>query len=245
MSKTVILIPSRLSATRLPGKPLLKINGVSIISHVFKKAKEADIGEVYVATEDKEILDEVNLNGGKAILTSNKHKTGSDRIFECYEKLDLKNIDYIINLQGDEPNIDINDLRHLNNLIETNKIEIGTLAAEIDDQSKIKNENIVKVITDSKITNENFTFAVDFKRKINNLNLNTYHHLGVYAYKPKVLKKLIKFEQTNNEIENRLEQLRALDNDIKINVALAKSSPIGVDTKEDYLAIKKIMEYKS
>ena len=151
MSKSVILIPSRLSATRLPGKPLLKINGVSIISHVYKKAKEADIGEVYVATEDKEILDDVNLNGGKAILTSNKHKTGSDRIFECYEKLDLKNIDYIINLQGDEPSIDINDLRHLNKLIETNKTEIGTLASEIDDQSNLNNENIVKVITDSKI----------------------------------------------------------------------------------------------
>ena len=245
MSKSVILIPSRLSASRLPRKPLLKINGVSIISHVFKKAKEADIGEVYVATEDKEILDDVYLNGGKAILTSNKHKTGSDRIFECYEKLDLKNIDYIINLQGDEPNIDINDLRHLNNLIETNKIEIGTLAAEIDDQSKIKDENIVKVITHSKITNENFTFAVDFKRKINNLNLNTYHHLGVYAYKPEVLKKLIKFKQTNNEIENRLEQLRAIENGIKINVGLAKFCPIGVDTMEDYLALKKKLEYNS
>ena len=245
MSKSVILIPSRLSATRLPGKPLLKINGVSIISHVFKKAKEADIGEVYVATEDKEILDDVNLNGGKAILTSNKHKTGSDRIFECYEKLDLKNIDYIINLQGDEPSIDINDLRHLNKLIEANKSEIGTLAAEIDDQLKIKNENIVKVITDSKITNENFTFAIDFKRKINNLNLNTYHHIGVYAYKPEILKKLIKFKQTNNEIKNRLEQLRAIENGIKINVGLAKFCPIGVDTMEDYLALKKKLEYNS
>ena len=245
MSKSVILIPSRLSATRLPGKPLLKINGVSIISHVFKKAKEADIGEVYVATEDKEILDDVHLNDGKAILTSNKHKTGSDRIFECYEKLDLKNIDYIINLQGDEPNIDINDLRHLNNLIETNKIEIGTLAAEIDDQSKIKNENIVKVITDSKITTENFTFAIDFKRKVNNLNYNTYHHIGVYAYKPEILKKLIKFKQTNNEIKNRLEQLRAIENGIKINVGLAKFCPIGVDTMEDYLALKKKLEYNS
>ena len=245
MSKSVILIPSRLSATRLPGKPLLKINGVSIISHVYKKAKEADIGEVYVATEDKEILDDVNLNGGKAILTSNKHKTGSDRIFECYEKLDLKNIDYIINLQGDEPSIDINDLRHLNKLIEVNKTEIGTLAAEIDDQSKINNENIVKVITDRKITNENFTFAIDFKRKVNNLNYNTYHHIGVYAYKPEILKKLIKFKQTNNEIKNRLEQLRAIENGIKINVGLAKFCPIGVDTMEDYLALKKKLEYNS
>ena len=245
MSKSVILIPSRLSASRLPGKPLLKINGVSIISHVFKKAKEADIGEVYVATEDKEILDDVHLNGGKAILTSNKHKTGSDRIFECYEKLDLKNIDYIINLQGDEPSIDINDLRHLNKLIEANKTEIGTLAAEIDDKSKINNENIVKVITDSKITNENFTFAIDFKRKVNNLNYNTYHHIGVYAYKPEILKKLIKFKQTNNEIKNRLEQLRAIENGIKINVGLAKFCPIGVDTMEDYLALKKKLEYNS
>ena len=245
MSKSVILIPSRRSATRLPGKPLLKINGVSIISHVYKKAKEADIGEVYVATEDKEILDEVNLNGGKAILTSNKHKTGSDRIFECYEKLDLKNIDYIINLQGDEPSIDVNDLRHLNKLIEANKTEIGTLAAEIDDQSKVNNESIVKVITDSKITSENFTFAIDFKRKVNNLNYNTYHHIGVYAYKPEILKKLIKFKQTNNEIKNRLEQLRAIENGIKINVGLAKFCPIGVDTMEDYLALKKKLEYNS
>ena len=245
MSKTVILIPSRLSATRLPGKPLLKINGVSIVSHVFKKAKEADIGDVYVATEDKEILDDIHLNGGKAVLTSNKHKTGSDRIFECYEKLDLKNIDYIINLQGDEPSIDINDLRHLNKLIEANKTEIGTLAAEIEDQSNLDNENIVKVITDSKITNENFTTAIDFKRKLNNSNLNIYHHLGLYAYKPEVLKKLIKFKQTNNEIKNRLEQLRAIDNGIKINVGLAKFCPIGVDTMEDYMALKKKLEYNS
>ncbi len=245
MSRTVILIPSRLAATRLPGKPLLKINGVSIISNVFKKAKEADIGEVYVATEDKEILDDVKLNGGNAILTSNKHKTGSDRIFECYEKLNLKNIDYIINLQGDEPNIDVNDLKHLNKLIQTNKSEIGTLAAEIEDQHKLNDENIVKVITDNKITNENFTIAKDFKRKLENSNLNIYHHLGVYAYKPEVLKKLIKLKQTDNEIKNRLEQLRAIENGIKINVGLAKFCPIGVDTMEDYLALKKKLEYNS
>ena len=245
MSKTIILIPSRLSATRLPGKPLLKINGLSIISNVFKKAKEADIGEVYVATEDKEIVDDVNTNGGKAILTSNKHKTGSDRIFECYEKLDLIDIDYIINLQGDEPNIEINDLKHLNKLIKFHKPEIGTLASEIDDQSNLNNENIVKVITDIKIDDKNFPIALDFKRKVNNSNSNIYHHLGIYAYKPNILKKLVNFEQTNNEIKNKLEQLRAIDNKIKINVGLAKFCPIGVDTMEDYLALKKKLEYNS
>ena len=245
MIKTIILIPSRLSATRLPGKPLLKINGISIISHVVKKAKKADIGEVYVATEDKEILEDVNSNGGKAIITSNKHKTGSDRIFECFEKLDLQGIDYIINLQGDEPNIDINDLKHLNKLISLNKPEIGTLASKINDKSKLINENIVKVITEDKLNEKNFPLAKIFKRKVNKLNSNIYHHLGIYAYKPNILEKITKLKQTNNEIKNRLEQLRAMENGIKINVALSKFSPIGVDTMEDYIALKKIMEYKS
>ena len=245
MIKTIILIPSRLSATRLPGKPLLKINGISIISHVVKKAKKADIGEVYVATEDKEILEDVNSNGGKAIITSNKHKTGSDRIFECFKKLDLQGIDYIINLQGDEPNIDINDLKHLNKLISLNKPEIGTLASKINDKYKLINENIVKVITEDKLNEKNFPLAKNFKRKVNKLNSNIYHHLGIYAYKPNILEKITKLKQTNNEIKNRLEQLRAMENGIKINVALSKFSPIGVDTMEDYIALKKIVEYKS
>ena len=245
MSKTVILIPSRLSAKRLPGKPLLKINGISIISHVVKKAKEADIGDVYVATEDKEIIDDVNLNGGKAILTSKKHKTGSDRIFECFEKLDLIDINYIINLQGDEPNIDLNDLKHLYKLININKPEIGTMAAKIENKSKLNDENVVKVITENKITNENFPIALDFKRIVNDQIINIYHHIGIYAFKPEILKKIIKLKQTKNEIKNRLEQLRAMENRIKINVALAKFSPIGIDTMEDYLALKKLLEYNS
>ena len=245
MSKIVILIPSRLSAKRLPGKPLLKINGISIISHVVKKAKEADIGDVYVATEDKEIIDDVNLNGGKAILTSKKHKTGSDRIFECFEKLDLIDINYIINLQGDEPNIDLNDLKHLYKLININKPEIGTMAAEIENKSILNDENVVKVITENKITNENFPIALDFKRRANDQIINIYHHIGIYAFKPEILKKIINLKQTKNEIKNRLEQLRAMENRIKINVALAKFSPIGIDTMEDYLALKKLLEYNS
>jgi len=96
MNKTLILIPSRLSAERLPNKPLLKINGISIISHVYKNALRTKIGEVYVATEDEEILDDVIKNGGKAILTSKNHKTGTDRIFEAYKKINLKGIEYIL-----------------------------------------------------------------------------------------------------------------------------------------------------
>ena len=112
--KTLTIIPSRLSATRLPGKPLLKINNLSIISHVLKRAQEANIGEVFVATEDKEIVEDVTKNGGSAILTSKNHKTGSDRIFEALQKLNIKGVDLIMNLQGDEPIIDIKDIINLN-----------------------------------------------------------------------------------------------------------------------------------
>ncbi len=246
MSKTLVLIPSRMSATRLPGKPLLKINNLSIISHVYKKAKKADIGQVVVATEDQEIFSDVIQNGGKAILTNKNHKTGTDRIFEAFEKLDMQNVETILNLQGDEPNIDESDIKKLNKMMINNNFEMGTLAAEIKDQSILDDENIVKVIIKNKLNKENFPLAINFiRKKKDNINGNLYHHIGIYSYKVKTLKKFVQLKQSNNETLNKLEQLRALDNGIKINVALAKSSPIGVDTMEDFLAIKKIMEYKS
>ena len=234
-----------MAATRLPGKPLLKINNLSIISHVFKRAEEANIGEVIVTTEDQEILADVVKNGGKGILTSKDHKTGTDRIFEAYKKLDLKNIDYILNLQGDEPNINKNDIISLNNLMIKNNCEIGTLAAKIKDNEILNNRNVVKVITKNKLEENNFPIALNFIRQdLSVKQKNIYHHVGIYSYKVSALEKFINFDQTENEIKNKLEQLRALDNKLNINVALAKFSPIGVDTEEDYLAIKKIMEYK-
>ena len=234
-----------MAATRLPGKPLLQINNLSIVSHVFKRAEEANIGEVVVATEDQKILEEVLKNGGRAILTSSEHKTGTDRIFEAYKKLDIKNIDYILNLQGDEPNIDKEDIINLNNSTIKDDAEIGTLAALIKENKILNNKNVVKVTTESKLKKNNFPTAINFSRDdISKTNENTYHHIGIYSYKTSTLEKFVSLAQTKNEIENSLEQLRALDNKIKINVALAKSSPIGVDTEEDYLAIKKIMEYK-
>ena len=245
MAKTLILIPSRMAATRLPGKPLLKINNLSIVSHVFKRATEANIGEVVVATEDQEILEDVLKNGGKAILTKSNHKTGTDRIFEAYKKLNLKNIDYILNLQGDEPNIDKDDIVNLNNLMINSDSEIGTLASTIQNDEMLNNKNVVNVITKNKLEENNFSTALNFTR--DNLSIrkkNIYHHIGIYLYKSNILEKFVSLDQTKNEKENKLEQLRALDNKLKINVALAKSSPIGVDTKQDYLAIKKIMEYK-
>ena len=242
--KTLVIIPSRMSATRLPGKPLLKINGISIISHVSKKAVEANIGDVIVATEDQEIIDDVKGNGFNAILTSNKHKTGTDRIHEALKKSNIRDVDFIMNLQGDEPAIDIQDIVRLNDKMLQDSSNIGTLAARIKDNKNLLNENIVKVITENALRKNNFPKGISFLRKSEQID-NIYHHIGVYCYSKDSLDKFVQLSQSKNEIENRLEQLRALDNNIDINVSLARSSPIGVDTEEDYLALKKIMEYKN
>ena len=233
-----------MSATRLPGKPLLKINGLSIISHVSKKAQKANIGDVIVATEDQEIVDDVKSNGFNAILTSNQHKTGTDRIYEALKKSNIKDVDLIMNLQGDEPAIEIDDIKNLNNKMLKNVSNLGTLAAKIKDNEKLKNEDIVKVVTEKSLEEGHFSKAVSFLRKSEQID-NIYQHIGIYCYSRNCLEKFVKMNQSKNEIENRLEQLRALDNNIDIYVSLANSSPIGVDTKEDYLALKKIMEYKN
>jgi len=243
--KTLVIIPSRLSASRLPGKPLLKINGLSIISHVYKKAQEANIGEVFVAAEDQEIIEDVKKNGGEAILTSNNHKTGTDRIYEALVKLDRTDVELVMNLQGDEPLMDIEDIQNLNNHMIQTKSNLGTLAAKINNKKVFENYDIVKVITEESLDDSKFPKALNFTRKLDKPNNQAYHHLGIYCYNVEMLKRFISFKQSQNEIKNRLEQLRALDNNIEINVGLAKSSPIGVDTKEDFMAIKKIMEYKS
>ena len=246
MPKTLILIPSRMSATRLPGKPLLKINNLSIISHVVNKVKNTEIGRVVVCTEDQSILEDVEKNGGEAVLTGNHHKSGTDRIFEGYQKLNIEDVEYILNVQGDEPSINENDIINLNNMMVKTNSSIGTLGAVIKDKKMFSNENIVKVETAEKLNSNNSSLALSFKRKHTfKEKENIYHHIGIYAYKVKTLEKFISLKQTKNETQNKLEQLRALDNNLKINVFLAKSSPIGVDTREDYLALKKIMEYKS
>ena len=246
MSKTIILIPSRLAATRLPNKPLLKINDISIINHVYLKAISSKIGDVFVATGDKEIFEEVRKIDGKCVLTEKEHQTGTDRIFEAYQKLGIKDVDYIINLQGDEPMIDIEDIKNLNNSAIKNKSEIATLACKIKDKKIFNKSNVVKVITDEKISMKEMSRANIFSRVVSsNDNSNIYHHIGIYIYKVSILEKFVNLKQTKNEIDQKLEQLRAFDNNIKINVILANSSPIGVDTEEDFLELKKIMNYKN
>ena len=150
-----------------------------------------------------------------------------------------------MNLQGDEPLMSVNDIKNLNDLMMKNNSQLGTLASNILNKRSYQDQNVVKVITKEPLDKSNFPEALNFIRNIKSENKNIYHHLGIYCYKLETLKKFVSYKQSDSEVKNKLEQMRALDNKIKINVAHAKNSSVGVDTEEDFVAIKKIMEYKS
>ena len=248
MPKVVILIPSRYSARRLPGKPLLKVKGIPLIAHVYKKAKETKIRQVYVVTGDIKILKALKKFTNNCIITKNKHRTGTDRIYEGAKRLKLNNDDYVVNLQGDEPLISAKDINRLIKVIVRKKLKIGTLACKINDnkvKQKFNDKNIVKVKTYKKINRETFSVAKNFFRiskKNKNKNENCYQHIGIYIYKFEILKLFVSLKQTLREKKLKLEQLRALDNQIPINVVLAETKPMGIDTKADFVKFKKILE---
>ena len=246
MSKTLILIPSRLSASRLPGKPLLKIKGISLINHVYRIAEKISPGNAYVVTGDKKIHKNVVNNSGKSILTEGNHKTGTDRINEGYRKINNFKYKYILNLQGDEPLIDIRDVKNLINSISKKNLGMGTFACKLEDYSLFENKNVVKIITTKQLRKTGVVKAKKFTRFLRNKKLNNvYHHIGVYIYRSDVLSKFTSLKQTINEKKSKLEQLRALENNIPINVHLAKKVPVGVDTIEDFYKVKKILELKN
>ena len=234
MSNSIIIIPSRLAATRLPQKPLIKINNKTLIMHVYEKAVQSQIGVVYVATCDEEIASEVRKNGGKFIMTDINHTTGTDRVFEASQKLNLKDIDFIMNIQGDEPMINPLDIKNLNKLSKEKSLNISTLAYNIEKNEDYDNENIVKVITKNKISDNSISEALNFHRVIKeDCYDNIYQHFGIYLFKYSALKKFVNFKKSKNEIKERLEQLRAIDNSMKIDVLLANYFSSGIDTKKD------------
>ena len=178
------------------------------------------------------------------ILTSKKHKSGTDRIWEAFKKINDRKIKYIINLQGDEPLIDINDIRNLNKIVQKNKFDISTLASRIRNKKIFNNKNIVKVKTKEKLTFNKPQKALNFYRYQKKIKKNFYQHIGIYQYSVSTLEKFSNLKRSKNEIKNKLEQMRALDNKISINVILAKKNVVGIDTKEDYMELKNILEYK-
>ena len=242
MKNTAIIIPTRLRANRFPNKPLAKINNVPMIIHVMNRAKESRVGEVFVATPDDEIVQVVKKNGGKAILTKDNHVSGSDRVYEAYTKEIKNNADLIINLQGDMPNIKPNSIIKLEQLMRSNNCDIGTLASSFKNSKEAIDPNIVKVHIEQNLNNDNFLEAKDFFRIKKDLsNKKIYHHIGIYAFTNIALSKYVKLERSKLEIERNLEQMRAIENNLVIKVGLCNSSPLGVDTEEDLIKVRKEM----
>ena len=243
MKNTAIIIPTRLGATRFPNKPLAKINNMPMIIHVLNRAKESKIGEVYVATPDNEIFQVVKENGGKAILTKPNHLSGSDRIYEVYTKELKNNVDLIINLQGDMPNIKPNSISKLEKLMRSNDCDIGTLASYIADKNEITNMNVVKVQMGEMLKDDDFFIAKDFFRTKKDLNHEKiYHHIGIYAFTNIALTKYVKLSRSKLEIKRNLEQMRALENNLIIKVGLSNTLPLSVDTEEDLAKVTKEMK---
>lgn len=243
MTKTAIIIPARYGSSRLEGKPLLEVLGKPIIQWVYEKAQAAKLADmIIVATDDKRIYDCVKFFGGDVEMTSTEHKCGSDRIMEVVSR--HPEISYICNLQGDEPLIkpeSIDDV--IRNVKDDASADISTLIRVLKDEEEINNPNLVKCVIDNK------GFALYFSRsKVpfeRNSNIATFYgHLGIYGYKRKALESMTTLPQTPLEKTESLEQLRALENGMKIKTSVVDFVPVGIDTKEDLEKFKQIVEAK-
>lgn len=242
MSKTAIIIPARYGSSRLEGKPLLKVAGKPVIQWVYEKAQMAKLADmIIVATDDERIYDCVIGFGGVAEMTSVNHKCGSDRIMEVVSR--HPEISYICNLQGDEPLIEPESIDAvIENVKDDDLADISTLIRKIT-PVEAENPNLVKCVVD------NNGFALYFSRsKIpyeRNIGIATFYgHLGIYGYKRKALESMTKLPQTPLERTESLEQLRALENGMKIKTHVVDFLPVGIDTKEDLEKFRQIVEAK-
>lgn len=240
MSKTAIIIPARYGSSRLEGKPLLEVMGKPVIQWVYEKAKQSKLADlIIVATDDKRIYDCVKAFGGEVEMTSVEHKCGSDRIMEVVSR--HPEISYICNLQGDEPLIKPESIDAvIKNVKDDDKADISTLIRVLTDEEEINNPNLVKCVID------NNGFALYFSRsKIpfeRNSNIATFYgHLGIYGYKRAALEVMTTLPQTPLERTESLEQLRALENGMKIKTSVVDFVPVGIDTREDLEKFKQIV----
>lgn len=239
MGKTAIIIPARYGSSRLEGKPLIEVEGKPIIQWVYEKALQTKLADmIIVATDDQRIFDAVKSFGGNVEMTSSAHKCGSDRIKEVVMR--HPEISYIVNLQGDEPLIKPESIDEVaKNVKEDGQADISTLIRKITSK-EAENPNLVKCVID------NNGFAMYFSRaKIpferNEGKSNFYGHLGIYGYKRDALIKMTELPQSSYEMSESLEQLRALQNGMKIKTSTVDFIPVGIDTIEDLEKFKNII----
>lgn len=227
--KAIIVIPARYGSTRLPGKVLLRQAGKYLVQHTYEqalKAKQSD--RVIIATDNRQVFGVAKGFGSAVMMTSKRHHSGTDRIAEVARKL---NYSIIVNVQADEPEIDPKIIDRAIILAQAKDVDIATLACPIKSKREIADPNKVKVVIDKK------GFAQDFFRtNLTDITNQTrlFRHIGLYAYKKPVLLRLTKLRQTSREKQEKLEQLRALENGFKIKVGIVKSAPVGIDTLKDY-----------
>ena len=241
--KTAIIIPARMASQRFPDKPMAKINGIPMIERVWRQGINSKAGDVYVACSEDEVFDLIISKGGKAIMTDPNLPSGTDRVFAAFNLLENKD-DYesIINLQGDMPLIDYQNIQSANIPL-YNGYDIGTIATDISVE-EIKNENITKVSVEWKevgVVGNSLDFYKSTKTQIKNIH----QHVGIYSFRPSALKQFISLPPSKNEIDRKLEQLRALDAGIKIGITYVENVPISVDTVEDLMLIENILKNRN
>ncbi|KUO53878.1 MAG: 3-deoxy-manno-octulosonate cytidylyltransferase [Alphaproteobacteria bacterium BRH_c36] len=245
MRNALIVIPARMEASRLPGKPMLEIGGEPMIVQVWRRAHEAEAGRVVVATDAEEIAAAVRAAGGEAVMTRKDHVSGSDRVFEAINKVDPEGgADFIINLQGDLPALDPRLVSACIEPLTTKSVHIATLAAEISEESERDNPNVVKVVGTPTGT-PGVLRALYFTRATAPFGDGPlYHHIGIYAFRRPALEKYVALKPSALEVRERLEQLRALEDGMRIDVRIVDTVPLGVDTPGDLERARKAFENK-
>jgi 3-deoxy-manno-octulosonate cytidylyltransferase (CMP-KDO synthetase) len=229
----LILIPARLASTRLPGKPLADIAGRPMIVHVAERATESRLGRVVVATDTASVVDAVRAHGFEAVMTSDGHQSGSDRIFEALQALDPQRVvDVVVNMQGDLPTVEPEIIRAALAPLAEPEVDIATLAVEIVREEEKTNPNVVKVVGSPVAPNR--LRALYFTRATAPAGDGPlYHHVGLYAYRRAAIERFVALPPSPLEQRERLEQLRALEAGMRIDVEIVRSVPLGVDTPHD------------
>ncbi len=243
----IAIIPARYASTRFPGKPLININGKTMIHTVYVQAKKV-FSEVYIATDDKRICEEVQKFGGKAVMTKKKHKSGTDRCAEAIDKIELlenKTYDIVINIQGDEPFIKTEQLNEIKSCFKLKRTQIATLVKPINNKDDIFNPHKPKVVISKK--NEAIYFSrspIPYLRGHKNTKWVSKHlfykHIGLYGYRKDILKAITELPQSPLEIAESLEQLRWLENGYKIKIGFTEHESISIDTPRDLEKIRQI-----
>ena len=238
--KTLILIPVRMASVRFPNKPMALIDGKTMIQRVWEQAILSNLGEVIVACSETEVYDHITSLGGKAEMTNPNLPSGTDRIFEAINNYsNISHYDSIINLQGDMPIINPEDIEKVNIPLQQG-FDMGTLVTELIEDQK-KDANITKAKIEW-INKYKIGKALDFNKNIyDSISNEIYHHVGIYSFRYSTLKKFISLSPSNNEINRDLEQMRAIDAKISIGVGYVKNAPISVDTNEDLLKVEKLI----